>query len=362
MTQTLAFKPNFLKTAERFEAWWQGEMVDRPPVTLSVKPRRRYTGPISSHASFRERWLDVEFVVESAIAEMERREYVGDSFPCFWPNVGPEISAAVYGCELDFSEDTSWSRPIIYEPDEWQRIIDRPPDLENVYWQKINRMTDYALEESGGRFLVGITDLHGNYDILAALRDPQALCMDLIDCPELVRRAGRTVADAFVKLFERSYQKILSAGLGCTTWCSMYHDGPAYVPSCDFWCLVSTEMAQDLILSDILREMEPLERSIFHLDGPQALKHLHLLLEVPQVNAVQWVYGAGNGPASRWTETYRSILQAGKSIQVIAEDAQDALNVLGELGPHGVWLSVQTEFESVAEGETFLRQVNRVGG
>lgn len=359
MAQSLLWKPDFEKTAARFEAWWQGEIVDRPPVTLSVLPQRPYTGPISAHDSERARWLDVEFVVASAIARMERTDYVADSFPVFWANIGPEVSAVPFGCELTFTERSSWSHPVVHCAADWEKILQMQPDFENPYWQTMEAMMDLAIQRCQGRYIVGMTDLHGNYDILAALRDPQQLCLDLIDCPDLVLAAGRHVAQAYVTMFERQYAKVRAAGFGSTSWLPMYHDGPAYIPSCDFWIMVSGKMAAEMMLPDILTEMAPLQRSIFHLDGPKALRHLDLLLDLPQLHAVQWVYGAGAGPAARWVEVYQRIQAAGKSLQLIAQDAADALTVLDALDRHGVWVTVEEPFASVAEAEAFVAMVGQ---
>lgn len=366
MIRELKLKPDFEKTIARFEAWWVGEVIDRPPVTLFVN---QLQNPESSaqNSGFQIRNLGSERLpttpppaepaVESAIARLQAQHYVGDTFPTFWPNLGPEISATLFGCTLELTETTSWSKPVVQSPEDWYSILEMSPHFENLYWQAIERMTDYAIELCEGRYIVGITDLHGNYDILAALRDPMKLCEDLVDCPELVQRVGRHVSQAFVEAFNRLYAKVAGAGFGCTTWLAMYHEGPTYVPSCDFWCMVSPKIASEMILPDILFEMQPLERTIFHLDGPDALKHLDLILEIPQLNAVQWVYGAGQGPASRWLEVYRRIRGAGKSLQVLAYDAQDALNVLEALGPNGVWLTLEVPFPSVEEANQFLKKV-----
>jgi histidinol dehydrogenase len=147
------------------------------------------------------------------------------------------------------------------------------------------------------------------------------------------------------------------AGMGSTSWIPFYHTGRAYIPSCDFWCMVSPDTARDLILPDILAEMQPMERSIFHLDGPQALRHLDLLLGIPSLKAVQWVFGAGNGPAGRWIDVYRKIIAAGKGVQVLADDAADALAVLRAVGPEGVWLQVGEPFENRRAAESFLNDV-----
>jgi len=357
MIQALEWKPDFAHTVKRFAAWWQGEIVDRPPVSVTVLPSRPYTGPVSTHATQAARWLDVLFVVESAIAEMARKDYVGDSFPIFWPNIGPEISATPFGIDLAFTESTSWSTPVIRSGEEWTRIAAAQPDFDNRYWRTMETMTDLAVELCRGRYVVGISDLHGNYDVLAALRDPMQLCLDLVDYPELVIAAGRNVANAFALGFERLYAKVASAGFGSTTWTPMYHTGPAYVPSSDFWCMVSRRVAQEWILPDILTEMTPLERSIFHLDGPQALRHLDLLLDLPQLDAVQWVYGAGRGPAARWIEVYRRIRAAGKGIELLAQDAHDALTVIDAIGVEGVWVRVDAPFASVDEANGFIRAV-----
>ncbi len=360
MIRELRLKPDFDKTIERFEAWWLGEVIDRPPITLTVTPTRPYRGPVSTHATQRQRWLDVEFVVESTIAEMERSDYVGDTYPIFWSNIGPEITSTLFGCELTFTETTSWSSPIVQSCADWQSIIASPPNFANPYWQAMEQMTHLAIDRCNGRYVVGITDLHGNYDILAGLRDPMNLSIDLMDCPELVIQAGRHVSNGFVQAFNRLYDKMDAAGFGSACWLPVYHEGPAYVPSCDFWCMVSPKMAQEWILPDILVEMEPLERSIFHLDGPRALRHLDLLLELPQLNAVQWVYGAGQGPAARWIDVYRRIRAAGKGLQLIAQDANDALTVLQAIGPQGVYISVEHPFTTVEAANSFIAQVAQV--
>lgn len=357
MIQHLRMKPDFDKTIARFEAWWHGAIVDRPPVSLWVNPIRTTAGTRSHHRTLRDRWLDPEFAVESFLAVMEHTEFLGDTFPMFFPNVGPEVTATLFGCELEFSETTSWSKPIVHEPDDWHRILEMRPNFDNPYWRTVERMTDLAIERCDGRYVVGVTDLHGNYDILAGLRDPQALCTDVLDCPELIRRVGRHVSLGFVESYQRSYRKLTAAGFGSTTWLPTYHEGPSYVPSSDFWCMVSPQVARDLIWPDILVEMAPLERSIFHLDGPQALPHLDLLLDHPRLNAVQWVYGAGHGPASRWIDVYRRIRRAGKSLQLVAEDPADAFRVIDEIGIEGVWITLATPFDSIDQASSFLKTV-----
>ncbi|MHB1157953.1 MAG: hypothetical protein ACYC26_14090 [Phycisphaerales bacterium] len=360
MSKPLGFKPDFPRTAARFEAWWERQIIDRPPVSLSVRPKEPVRLPEKQHVDQRHRWFDAEFQVERAIANMAGRRWLGDAIPFFNPNMGPDITAAPLGVPLEFSEFSSWSVPIIHDAGDWSKLFDITPNFDDVCWKQVEIMQDLAIERCGDRFLVGMTDLHGSYDILAALRDPQMLCMDVLDCPDIIGRAGLFVTDLYNQLFRRQWDKVRSTGFGAAWWMGCYHEGPAYVSSCDFWCMVSHEIARDMVLPCIEKELEVLERSIFHLDGPRALRHLDLLLDLPKLNAVQWVYGAGGGRASDWIEVYQRCQRAGKAMQVCAVDADDAMTVLEQLEPEGVWLSVGGEFENEAAAEAFLADVGRV--
>ncbi len=344
----------------RYEAWWRCARVDRPPVSLWVKTPHPLRAPRSTHATLRERWLDVEYQVDCALTGLETNPILGDTVPSYLPNVGPDLSSTLFGAELVFGENTSWCQHTVPETADWERFIATPPDFDNVYWRTIDAMITRAAERFAGRYYVAMPDLHGSFDILAGVRGPENVCLDLMDEPELVRRASLHASRAYVEAYRRLYQRLTALGQPSTTWCSYLHTGPAYIPSCDFWCLVSKEIAQEYVRPTIELEMAPLERSIFHLDGPQALHHLDLMLRLPGLNAVQWVFGSGHGPAAKWIDVYRRCLAAGKALQILADDPADALTVLRELGPDGLWLTICTPFANTDEATDFLDTVHRL--
>ena len=106
--------------------------------------------------------------------------------------------------------------------------------------------------------------------------------------------------------------------------------------------------------------MNWLDRNHFHLDGPGALKHLDRLLELPELYGIQWVYGAGHGPASNWLHVYKKIQAAGKCMEVLCEGVDDARTIMENLKPQGVWLN-GVGFQSPEEAEAFLKDVERWG-
>ncbi len=59
-----------------------------------------------------------------------------------------------------------------------------------------------------------------------------------------------------------------------------------------------------------------LPRSIYHLDGIGQIRHLDLLLTIPELDGVQWVPGDGKPDCANWPDLYRKIHAAGKKMQV----------------------------------------------
>ncbi|NJL30682.1 MAG: hypothetical protein HC898_03090 [Phycisphaerales bacterium] len=357
---TLETKPDFARTMERMEAWWHCQVIDRAVVQMYVKPTKPCTWPKGEHETLRQRWMDVEFQARLALAEAVRRDYVADSFPMWMPNLGPEILATLYGVDLEFGDKTSWSKPILHDGSQWAEVVKIQPDFHNVYWQTIEQLMDCGLELGRGKYLVGVPDLHGSMDILAALREPQELCIDLLEYPQDVQAAGMHFSQGFVEAFNRCVQKLKAHGQPITTWLHILHEGPCYIPNCDFWCMLSPQVGRDMAAPMTRVEMQPMARSIYHLDGPDALRHLDTVLELPGLNGVQFICGAGKGPAAKWLDVYKRCLAAGKCVHIDAQGPEDAMMVLRALGPEGLKVNVGHAFPDVASAQAFVKDVAKV--
>ena len=50
-------------------------------------------------------------------------------------------------------------------------------------------------------------------------------------------------------------------------------------------------------------------RSIYHLDGPGEIPHLDMLLDIPRLNGIQWVAGAGKAALTDpcWFDMYKKM-------------------------------------------------------
>jgi hypothetical protein len=352
----LEHKPDFDKVLARFEAWWACELVDRPLVTMSVKPPKPGPAlPVKKHATERERWFDVEYALDRLEASLPHRVFFAESYPAYMPNLGPEICSTLFGAELEFGPATTWSVPAARSCAE---IVKMKPDFENPYWKAIRRATDLSLARGRGRWITGITDLHTNGDLPASLRDPQQFAVDLAEDLDAATAAVEHVTQFFPAIYDDLWARVRAAGQPSSTWAPALHAGRSYVTSCDFICMISPAMFQRAILPSIVREMRFLERNYFHLDGPGALRHLDALLALPELNGLQWIYGAGNGPARKWMEVYKRAQAAGKCLQIACEDLADAEAFVGELKPEGVWFTIGGAY-SIDQAKSFVRKSER---
>lgn len=354
----VSFMPGFEKTFERIEAFWDRDVLDRPLTMFGLaKPVEKQVAlPTSHHASASERWLDVQYQVECMVASISNQDFsLSDRMPIAWPNLGPEILSTFYGCPMNFGDyGTSWTNPIIHD---WTNASQVQLDWSHPLLQKLHEFTDALLDANQGRFIVGMTDWHPGGDAIAAFRDPQNLAVDLIEHPEDVRKILARVEADYFQMYDVFYQKLRKAGQPITSWLPLLSNEKYYIPSNDFSIMVSKKMFEDFFLPGIQRECRFLDRSIYHLDGPGALRHLDTILDIPELNALQWVFGAGNEGFQRWIWVYQKAQAAGKGIQVICE-LDEVEQVMQTLNPRGLFLDV-SGVPNYDAGQELLRRLER---
>jgi len=344
------------KRLDRQDAFWVCEIIDRPVVNITVPKRDpEHPWPLEKeYGSVRDRWMDAERVVDLAVATVANTHYLGDALPHIYPNLGPELFSAFFGCELEFGEETSWSLPNLHD---WADVGAIKFSRDNIYWKKLLEMTDALLAAGEGRFYTGITDMHPGGDAITAFRDPHQLNIDMVETVDEVKKLLRYVTDVYFEVYDFYYDKLTAAGQAICTWAEVVSRKKWLVPSNDFSCMISPQMFDDVFLQSIVEECQHYEASLYHLDGPDSLRHLDSLLAIEELSAVQWVYGAGQGRASDWLPVYKKCQAAGKGLQIhLGLDEIDTF--MRELRPEGLWLGIMgvTDRE---EGEDVIRTISQ---
>lgn len=351
-------KPDYDAVLNRFEAWWHADIVDRALFGLRLQqaPEKRQAVPVKTFASHRERWLDTGYLVERTAAAMGNQLYLADSLPIVIPNLGPEVFSACYGCELEYGENTTWSHPILKDLTD-ESLAGIAFDMNSFAFRKLDEMSRALLAVGKGNFIVGYTDVHPGGDAIAAFRDPQELLLDTIDNPAGIKKLVARVTDDFIRFYDYFYDLLSGAGMPSASWLPAIGKGRFHIPSNDFSCMISDQMFEELFIPGIIRECQHMDHCIYHLDGPQALRYLDRLLEIPEIQAIQWVPGAGHGGWRGSVPVYQRIQSRGKAFYVEPVPAQDLDELFTQLAPEGVWISAVTGVATIAEADAVTAKI-----
>lgn len=327
----------------RIDAWYEREIIDRPPIRFTAHNAEYSASRLAegrSWSDLKARWFDAEYQVDSFIDSIEGRTFHAETFPVFWPNLGPEIFVAFHGSELIFKDVTSYSVPLV---NEWDDMANIRLDPTNEYFRKIEEMTRLSLEKCAGQFLVGYTDLHGGVDCAAAWRDPQRLCTDMIASPENVKTLIGLAAENFQAVYDHFDDMLKAHGHLSVTWMGIPSRGKMHIPSCDFAAMISPQHFAEFCLPVLLAEVQPMTHNVFHLDGKGVARHLDHILAVPQIHAIQWVQGMGmDKPIMQWLPLIESIRSAGKSVMIDLELCE-LEEFIANTDPEGLLLCLAVE-------------------
>jgi len=331
---------NWEEIKERYRALWSISN-ETPLVHIKGVADSYIPDEIAIPETLEQQWLDAEYVLASSRNKIRGTYYAGDAFPLIMPNLGPDLLGAMLGCDLIFGETTSWSVPCMSE-DEWgaRHFIF---EESNVWWKQVYNLTEYLASESRGEFFVGFSDYHPGCDALVALRGPEAFCIDLLNHQKEILQATKEIFEVFRQVVDRTHSMLSKYQEGSATWMPIWHPGKWYVTSCDLICMISPEMFETFVAGELDKELEYLDASIFHLDGPAAIHtHLDRLISFPKLNGVQLQYGAGGGTAKDWITAAKKIQDSGKIVEITTAP-EHISDILENLKPQGLFIHVHPE-------------------
>lgn len=204
MNTGMLWKEDWPSVQQRFEAWWRQKglvfWVTAPldEARENLPEPRAPTDPVA-------KWCDPEYRFRTAEYRLARTYFGGDAFPIFDPQIGPGSLALFVGCEPVFALDTVWYRPCIAEPESHPPIrLDPESRVFALHLDLIQR----GLDGASGRFLVGMPDMIEHFDILSAMRGPQALMVDLYARPGWVKKACAELREAYKQAFDAFRERI----------------------------------------------------------------------------------------------------------------------------------------------------------
>lgn len=312
----LSLKPDFAAAAARWEAFWNGEMLDRPPVVITCPAEGAAGVPRPNYRQ--QAFGDLDQLVAQVDACMHSIYWGGDAMPQFSPSFGPDNFACFLGAELGWSEEeeinTSWAIPFV---ECWEDVLPLTLQEEGHWWRRMVQYMRKLAQVGEGKWLVSHIDCHSNMDALVSIRGATELCADLYECPELVEQAHAQVRALFPVVHDRLYEAgaMARAGTGAG-WIAAYCGGKCNTIQCDFAALISPQHFRRFVVPALEEEASYLDHCIYHWDGPTALVHLDDLMAIEGIDCIQWVPGAGNPPLVEWLDLLAEVQRRGKSVMV----------------------------------------------
>jgi len=371
----LEYKEDWEEAQKRLDAWWQCALIDRAcvqvyaprrivPIGAEEEPVPSPEWPLTPPPGVRlgaaptpelwRQWTDVERVLARAERSMRRTFYGGEAFPLFYGNLGPDAFSAFLGSRMTLAETTTWTDPIL---ESWRAADSLRLDRDNFWYKLQLQFMRESMARGHGRWVTGFPDTHTGGDALASLRGREQLCLDLYDDPESVLAAMRRLTPIGREVYDAYMDILQPARYGSTSgWLPTWGPGRCNVLQCDFIALISPAAWERFFADWFLEELSWFDRAIFHVDGPPSLPHLDYLLHLDQLQAIQWVAGAGALPMSQWIPLLKRIQAAGKAIHVSVEPCEVEI-MLRELSGRGLLL--HTAVRSEDEARDLIAKVSR---
>jgi hypothetical protein len=247
---------------------------------------------------------------------LETLRFAADGYPRVWMDFGPGcLATMVGGSGSAEGTDTVWFGPGSFKDkplEEYSLRFD--PDSE--WARKIADTINTFADALGNNVILGTTDIGGVLDVIASLRDPQTLLLDLYDNPDEVKRLvaeeGRAFRDCYT-----FFDNVLSRHQNARScWGALLSTGTNYMLQSDFAYMISPEMFKEFVAPELARQSEFIEHPCYHLDGAGQIPHVPYLAATPNLQCIQWVPGDGMPPQCEWPELLEQIEAANLKFQL----------------------------------------------
>jgi hypothetical protein len=327
------WKDDWETTRARYVDWWAGrglvismwghlevDGVCHEDVPAPPAPRDRH-----------QRWFDPEWRAADIHHRLAHCELRADIVPVADTQLGPGSLAAALGAELVGGEDTIWieakapDAPVVLDP-------------SNAWLATHLELLRACRQLADGRYFVGCPDLVEGIDTLTGLRGVVPVMEQVNMDAEGLEQDLQAVNEAWFDVFERIYEIINVDGEMAFCYFSLWAPGRMAKLQCDASVMIGPDHFRRFVVPYIEQQCRWLDYSMYHLDGVGAIRHLEAVLEIKELDAVQWTPGVGQpqGGDATWYDLYRRVRAAGKSVMASWVQLDELAPLLDAVGSDGI--------------------------
>ena len=352
------WKSNLEETKQRYINWWnhKGIILNMwEHWQEGVQPHAEITPPEPAK-DLSQKWFDPQWRAEYLDWYVAHSSLKADILPVANTQLGPGSLAAILGGVFEGGEDTIWIHP---NPDFTDEIVFNP---EHPNWILHKELLKACKAKANGHYFVGMPDLMEGLDVLAALKGTDRVLLDTVMQPEILEQQMQQINDIYFKVFDELYDIIREGDEMAFCYFSSWAPGKMSKLQSDISTMISQDDYRRFVQPFIREQCQKIDYTLYHLDGVGAMHHLPALLEIEELNAIQWTPGVGEpqGGSPKWYDLYKKILAGGKSVMACWVTLDELKPLLDHIGADGVHLEM--DFHNEKEVEQAMRIVEEYTG
>ena len=352
------WKSNLEETKQRYINWWnhKGIILNMwEHFQEGVQPHAEITLPAPAK-DLSQKWFDPQWRAEYLDWYVAHSSLKADILPVANTQLGPGSLAAILGGVFEGGEDTIWIHP---NPDFTDEIVFNP---EHPNWILHKELLKACKAKANGHYFVGMPDLMEGLDVLAALKGTDRVLLDTVMQPEILEQQMQQINDIYFKVFDELYDIIREGDEMAFCYFSSWAPGKMSKLQSDISTMISQDDYRRFVQPFIREQCQKIDYTLYHLDGVGAMHHLPALLEIEELNAIQWTPGVGEpqGGSPKWYDLYKKILAGGKSVMACWVTLDELKPLLDHIGADGVHLEM--DFHNEKEVEQAMRIVEEYTG
>ena len=303
-----------------------------------------------------QKWFDPQWRAEYLDWYVAHSSLKADILPVANTQLGPGSLAAILGGVFEGGEDTIWIHP---NPDFTDEIVFNP---EHPNWILHKELLKACKAKANGHYFVGMPDLMEGLDVLAALKGTDRVLLDTVMQPEILEQQMQQINDIYFKVFDELYDIIREGDEMAFCYFSSWAPGKMSKLQSDISTMISQDDYRRFVQPFIREQCQKIDYTLYHLDGVGAMHHLPALLEIEELNAIQWTPGVGEpqGGSPKWYDLYKKILAGGKSVMACWVTLDELKPLLDHIGVDGIHLEM--DFHNEKEVEQAMRIVEEYTG
>jgi len=357
-----ANKPDQKEARERLNAFWNRDAIDRP--ALYVTAKKTSIPNISSmiEPGEEDNWeFSPQRYCNLFTDLFDNTLYLAEAFPGAVLPWGSLLCYLAVQCGGEYEYDeigSAWIKPLadIYERknlvfNENHEVID-----------KLNAIYEKLAEALKNKAFINPPCTIEPITTLSLFRDTDQLCLDLTDRPAQVKETIKKMSDIYIDGYDYYYKKLKKLGYGDTSswYNTMGPDGKVDDCQCDFAVLLSPDMFEEFVVPSLCQTTDYFDYNLYHLDGTCQMRFLDQIASIPRINGIQWNPETTAGPPSEWIDAFKRIQEKNLGLHIWCPSISEAKILTKELRPEGLFLILQTKFNSEDEAQEAINEIKNI--